>query len=371
MFAMRFSFRHDRKRANLQVGFTLVELLVVIAIIGILMSLLLPAVQQAREAARRMQCTNNLKQIGLAMHNHLDIYDSFPGNSPSGKYNTSLYRILHSLDPALAQHLPAEEAWWGDFSAAHMEIAKTTVPTFLCPSDPVQSTHGWFGTYGDVNYVGNFGWPRNATGVNGERAMSANEWPKPNGMLGIDYNFNSSNSAAAKGDPTIKLKPRDVTDGLSNTAAYSEFLKNDGALYLDASVPDTRVIYGGPSNIGPETLPALRDICLGLPIEERHSLSTKIGARWLDAHYGSVMSYNHLMTPNTRACYFDIGGGGGWADKLHEWDGDSGASASSAHPGGVNVLLGDGSVRFVAETLDTITWWALGSRNDGMVLGEY
>ncbi len=363
---------HPRpSKSNLRSGFTLVELLVVIAIIAILVSMILPAVQQAREAARRTQCKNNMKQIGLAMHNHVDMYGSFPANSPSGNYNASLLRILHSIDPALAQHLPAEEAWWGDFSAAHMAIAATTVPGFICPSDPVQNTNGWFGNYGDVNYLGNFGWPRNATGVSGERGMTADEWPKPNGMLGIDYNFNSTYSAAAKGDPTIKVKPRDVTDGLTNTAAYSEVLKNDGALYLDASVPDSRTIYSGPTSTGPDTLPNLMSVCLSLPISERDSLSTSIGQRWVDAHYGSVMSYNHLMTPNTRGCYFDIGAGGGWADKVHEWDGDSGATAASAHAGGVNVLMGDGSVRFVNENLYTVTWWALGSRNDAMVLGEF
>ncbi len=357
-------------------AFTLIELLVVIAIIAILVSMILPAVQQARESARRMQCTNNLKQIGLAMHNHLDQFGFFPANAPTDTYYTPYVQMMSSIDPAVSQNLVAPKGWSG--SAGNELGQAASISTFLCPSDPVMNTR--FTGYGNINYVANFGWPRNATGVNGERSVASDKFPRPNGMLSINYDIDAAAAwipggkegllLAAKGDPTIKLKPRDVTDGLSNTVAYSERLKNDGQVYLDASVPDTRVVYRGSSSLGPMTLIAMAQECLNLPFSARTSSSRFLGSNWIDGYWGTMNTYNHLMGPNSRACYFPLGGAGWW-DKVHEWDGDGGGTASSVHPGGVNVLLGDGSVRFVSENIDQVVWWYLGAGNDGQVIGEY
>lgn len=363
-------------KSSVSSGFTLIELLVVIAIIAILVSMILPAVQQARESARRMQCTNNLKQIGLAMHNHLDQFGFFPANAPTDTYYTPIVQMMPYIDPAVSQNLVAPEGWSG--SAGNAEGAAANISTLLCPSDPVMNTR-WAGN-GNVNYVANFGWPRNATGVNGERAVDPDEYPRPNGMVSIDYDIDAASAwipggkagllAAAKGDPTIKLKPRDVTDGLSNTAAYSERLKNDGVLYLDASVPDTRAVYRGSASIGPASLTAMAQQCLSLSLSDRDSRSRSLGGMWIDGYVGTMNTYNHLMGPNSRSCYFPLGGSDWW-DQVHEYDGDGGGTASSVHPGGVNVLLGDGSVRFVNENIDQVVWWYLGAGNDGEVISEY
>jgi len=369
---------HQSPRTERRDAFTLVELLVVIAIIGILMSLLLPAVQQAREAARRLECTNNLKQIGLAMHNHLDQFGFFPASAPTDTYYSVHVQLMPYIDPAVSQNLLAPESWSG--ASGNDAAAAANIPTLLCPSDPVENSRVYWEGFGDVSYVGNYGWPRNATGMNGERVISGDQWPRPNGMLGINYRLENAAVylsggvpellAAAKGDPTIKIKPRDVTDGLSNTAAFSERLKNDGVVYLDESVPDTRVVYRGSSSLGTATLQEMADQCRSLPLSARGSTSRSLGGWWVDGYATTMNSYNHLMTPNTRSCYFPIGGSS-WTEKVHEWDGDGGGTASSAHVAGVNVLLGDGSVRYVTETVSSEIWWPLGAGNDGKVLEEF
>ena len=363
-------------------GFTLVELLVVIAIIGILVGLLLPAVQAAREAARRMQCSNNLKQIGLAMHNHLDQFKAFPANSPTGTYYTPFVRMMPYINPSVSQNLIAPSGWSGDDENANAAAAK--ISSLLCPSDGVDNNSvDWMGNprlFGNLSYVGNFGWPRNATGVSGERSMSANRWAETNGMISIEYNpftdaYPYTGGAAgfgdaAKGNPVIKLNTAHITDGLSNTVAYSERLKNSGLVFLDASVPDTRVVYRGSSSVGPMTLPAMAQICRDLPFSARFFSSLSLGENWIDGYVTTMNTYNHLMLPNTRSCYFPVGGSG-WVNKVHEWDGDGGGSASSAHTGGATVVLGDGAVRFISQSIDTSVWWALGSRNDGAVVGDF
>jgi len=367
---------------HLKRGFTLIELLVVIAIIGVLVALLLPAVQSAREASRRLQCTNNLKQIGLAMHNHLDQFQAFPANSPTGTYYTTFVRMMPYINPSVSQNLVAPQGWSGDSGNVVGRAAK--ISTLICPSDPVDNIrNATLATpryYGNLSYVGNFGWPRNATGISGERSMSADRWAETNGMISIEYNpsedaypYTGGEAGflnVAKGNPVIKLTVAHVTDGLSNTVAYSERLKNTGLVYLDASVPDTRVVYGGSSSLGPMTLPVMAQTCRDLPFSARDASSRSLGANWIDGYVSTMNTYNHLMPPNTRSCYFPIGGSG-WADKVHEWDGDGGGSASSAHPGGATVLLGDGSVRFISQNIDATTWWRIGSRNDGISAGEF
>ncbi|MEO8268521.1 MAG: DUF1559 domain-containing protein, partial [Aureliella sp.] len=183
-------------------GFTLVELLVVIAIIGILVGLLLPAVQAAREAARRMQCSNNLKQLGLALHN----YESSTKLMPAGRAPKSGISAFGALLPYLEQTSAYDLI---DFNVSATHVNNTAalaidIPTFLCPSEPKSeiSVAGW----AVISYRTNQG-----SGIlNGQPPTSSSDanygYPEPNGPM----------------VPTKFLKFGDVTDGLSNTAAFSE-----------------------------------------------------------------------------------------------------------------------------------------------------
>ncbi len=307
------------------------------------------------------------------MHSHLDTHGFFPANDPAATYYTAQIRMLPYIDPPVANGIVLFDDK-ADVHSGHpgnITAREATIAVFLCPSDPVKNRRFELAAkpriYGNLNYVGNFGWPRNASGINGERSMTDTTWPKPNGMVSIDYDLAPERFAAAKSDPRIKFTPATVSDGLTNTVAYSERLKNDGLLYLDASVPDTRVVYRGLANSTPEPLGVLAASCQALTMSDRWASSRSVGTQWIDGYVSNHNTYNHLMTPNKKSCYFP--NSATWSDNVHEWDGDGGSTASSAHSGGVNTLMGDGSVRFTKQTIAPQVWWALGSNNGGEILG--
>jgi prepilin-type N-terminal cleavage/methylation domain-containing protein/prepilin-type processing-associated H-X9-DG protein len=354
-------------------GFTLIELLVVIAIIAVLIALLLPAVQAAREAARRAHCVNNLKQIGIALHNYHDQKGSLPfghgdytvtWNDWSAHSQMLAQLELGNLFNAInfAQSIaPANPNPGG--CPQNTTVIYTSINTFLCPSDINRLTS----PYGHCNYVASCGsipncfYGNTTSSPNHPAGYSATATTADfNGLFGYVTNSGVINFSA-------------ITDGLSNTAAFSEDVKGVGAgtsntsdTVIDPLQPTSTVSNSGVS-VGAATVSnsfAFYQVCKSKnPLAGGAALygDWALGDYW---HAGSITGgtrYNHVMPPNTWSC-----GYGG----TH----DGGAStASSRHPGGVNVLMTDGAVRFTKNSINVTVWEAMGSRNGGEIIdaGSY
>jgi prepilin-type N-terminal cleavage/methylation domain-containing protein len=304
------------KQARLpRAAFTLIELLVVIAIIGILVALLLPAVQAAREAARRASCGNNLKQLGIALHNYHDTLGSLPVARNS-------WPLVHS---ALARLLPYTEQEnlqrLVDFGvpvshASNQAASQTLVKLFACPSDRGGRVPG--STHAGTNYV-----VSNGSGTVAFGLIASGDGLFTQSALGF----------------------RDATDGLSNTAAISESLLGNGQTSTGPTPADhRREMLKVPG--GNDPVPAQCEAGSGAWFGQR-------GAQWIDGHYGNTL-YNHYYPPNSTAwdCGNASGNKGLWA-------------ARSWHPGGVELLVCDGSVRFVASTITLDAWRAMATRAGG------
>jgi prepilin-type N-terminal cleavage/methylation domain-containing protein len=303
-------------------AFTLVELLVVIAIIGILVSLLLPAVQAAREAARRMQCQNNLKQIALACHNFHDARRQLPsgGLPPSIAAGTQFSALTQLLPYIEQQNLHNLVDLTVPPQHENNQIPRETrLTTFLCPSESRDNPMPTLGAA--TNYVANTG------------AMPFFVIPGNQLFSGVFY-VNTS------------LRLADITDGTSNTALFSERLMADGSNAIVSPVEDVFFHPADPSNAD-----EAHTLCLQVDITNlANQFPLFMGAPWMHHQH----RYQHISPPNGRSCGFFLAG-------------KSTMPPSSRHSGGVMLAIGDGSVRFVAETVDLTAWRALGTRNGGEV----
>lgn len=341
-------------------AFALIELLVVIAIIGILIALLLPAVQAAREAARRMSCTNNLKQIDLALHNFHDSHKAFPVGSPS------------KTCPGY-EEIPGWQYRWGPLAMLTPYMEQFNVYESLNLDVPL---YGHTGTYRGPGYGVH---PSNLVPVTQEIAFfycpsdrqekvvlpdAEAEWAAGNYMACWGRSAPTASGTAIFDDADGLFNSRaavrfaDVTDGTSNTAAFSESLLPDpnmsGNVVLTQQNKDS-VIVGARSG-GDPTLTVEWCTRFGQPVASQPRRAT----RWVDG-FILYTAYYHWWEPNSR-----IPDCAKWSPLRSLWQ-----MARSRHPGGVNLALGDGSVRFVGETVDLDTWRALGSRDGNEVLGQY
>ena len=312
--------RHSR-------GFTLIELLVVIAIIAILIALLLPAVQQAREAARRTQCKNNLKQLGLAMHNYHDTYGSLPIADVNGASTpvSAHARLLPYIEQSSLYALV-------DFNVPYNHVNNTVarnteLQAFRCPSDPTTLP-------GSIGGRNNYYW--NAGNVVVMYSAGAAGQPDTNGIV-----FHNR-----------KIRFNDITDGLSNSAAMAEKLTGDGNNGISSPKTDTFQPGTYPNNANEAT-----QHCNAVDVTDLSKQGySNVGGPWLQ-QYHSTNQYNHILAPNGRSCMFPPG--------------RIATTSNSQHVGGVQILMCDGSVRFISENLDLNTWRNLGSINGGEVLGEF
>ncbi len=337
-------------------GFTLIELLVVIAIIAVLIALLLPAVQSAREAARRSQCVNNLKQIGLGMHNYHSTSNSFPmGVTASNNKFGQIYWTGWSAQALLLNYLEQTAV----YNSANFQLDPlndgeggynatafyTKLNVFLCPSDP-------------------------------------NVGSNQNGITPIN-SYYASEGTSVQNTPTQSTGPfcynnaygiAQITDGTSNTIAFGEGLAGNNKY---SAIPGNGVVNAVSSGgFAPNTdandpgvaatlLGYLQQCSTAFPgnVRTGQNISGNRGNFWA---WGaeSMALFNTIVPPNSTQYSFNQCRWG-CACGLQSADHSDITNASSAHPGGANFLFCDGSVKFIKSSISMKTYWAIGTRNVG------
>jgi prepilin-type N-terminal cleavage/methylation domain-containing protein/prepilin-type processing-associated H-X9-DG protein len=336
----RFKSRHLRRHAPpaRSTGFTLIELLVVIAIIALLIALLLPAVQQVREAARRSQCQNNLKQLGIAFHNYHDVHGVFPKGGYGGGlafpalYNTSNARacrqvswgtaLLPYLDQAPLYNRWDHSLWYVEGS--NQELAQTRLSVFLCPSCPLPALKpngdnpGSTPQYARSDYSGNYG----------ERALRC--FPSTN----CQNNYSTEGDKSGRPRGVMSLQPN--ASFFSPTYGIKDFLDGTTTTIMVGEAPNgLHSLWAGHKNVLDQSA----------PINSRYAVSG-------DTPWQSCTVMANSSNIGKLGC-------------------DYGQEFHSYHTGGAHFLFGDGSGRFISENIDIRLFAALLSRKGQEVIGEF
>jgi prepilin-type N-terminal cleavage/methylation domain-containing protein len=336
-------------------GFTLIELLVSIAIIAVLVAILLPAVQQAREAARGSQCKNNLKQIGIAAHNYHEAFGLFPFGKGAGYVASvpgaagyarwSVHAMLlpyvdqaplyNSINFSFPPDTPGMAGAIATFMPAYQTPgqvntiqSQASIASFICPSDRGPAP-GW---KGQNNYAGNQGgW---LCDRGDSPATAAGDIATSEVQQGMFYFLS-------------RVRIGDVTDGLSNTAFFSEKIRGQGTA-------DPRSDLYAVTN--QNTLDATYQNCNATNTATALPLTSKWGFSWVMGENCCTL-YNHVAGPNALSCAGIPFPNNNMTNMAMQ------VAPTSFHTGGVNMIMGDGAVYFLGDNVDMGVFRAMGTRN--------
>jgi len=353
-------------------GFTLIELLVVIAIIAVLIALLLPAVQAAREAARRSQCVNNMKQMGLAIHNYHSVNDVFPMGCGSAIYDAGLkYNVKQNLSahaamlPFLEQtavynainfNIGCEDAAGTLAYVVNSTGTNTQISAFVCPSDPnagkpdnnnTSNTNNYYACVGTSMY-----WSKIGTDA-------------PYANLNVT-NINMPSTGLFTYQQSYGLNS--CTDGSSNTIAFAEAVVGNQSQKIGQKFSGLQNIGGlstfetmdASANQGANALAAIQ-VCQAAFTSKSGSVDVQRGENWAHGCMAMTM-FNTIATPNLYNGSFTH------CSRIGSGARSDISNADSYHPGGVNVAMADGSVKFIKNSVNPMTWYGLGTKGGGEVI---